>query len=396
MIIIPKRFNHLFEQIISDENLSIAIDEVNRTHRWHKYHIPNKCTAWVQLTKSERIIELRNILINGFIPSKPRISERYDMCAQKWRTITEPKQYPDQYIHHALIQVLQPIFMRHMDEYCCGSIQGRGTHKGKRAIEKWIRTDKKGTKYELYIDIYHFYDSIVPNIVMDRMRHLIKDGQTLTLIENIIKDGISIGAYTSQWFANTFLQPLDKLIRNSGYAKYYVRYMDNLTIFGSNKRNLRKLKVLIEQWLHAHSLKLKSDWQIFDTSKRIPDAMGFRYGKTYTIPRKYNLLRLKRYIKRYRKRRDAGKSISVQMVSSIMSRLGQLKHCNNNNIYNRLFQGEKIMCEFRKILRRDTLNTKLTWDSFLEYFTEKKLTIERGESMDSSTINIIVSASVFK
>ena len=105
--------------------------------------------------------------------------------------------------------------------------------------------------------------------------------------------------------------------------------------------------------------------------------MGFRYGKTYTIPRKYNLLRLKRYIKRYRKRRDAGKSISVQMVSSIMSRLGQLKHCNNNNIYNRLFQGEKIMCEFRKILRRDTLNTKLTWDSFLEYFTEKKLTIER-------------------
>lgn len=76
-----------------------------------------------------------------------------------------------------------------------------------------------------------------------------------------------IGSYTSQWFANTVLQPLDRLIRESGLCKHYVRYMDNLTIFGSSKRKLKKLRVLVEKWLNAHQLRLKADWQIFPYSQ---------------------------------------------------------------------------------------------------------------------------------
>ena len=53
-----KRAKNLFEPLISDENLSRAIDEVNRTHHWRTHHRPNKCTAWVEETKEERIKEL--------------------------------------------------------------------------------------------------------------------------------------------------------------------------------------------------------------------------------------------------------------------------------------------------------------------------------------------------
>ena len=37
-----KRARNLFEKLVSDENLTLAIDEVNRTHRWHPHHKPNR------------------------------------------------------------------------------------------------------------------------------------------------------------------------------------------------------------------------------------------------------------------------------------------------------------------------------------------------------------------
>ena len=164
-----KRINNLYDKIISYENINTAIDEVNKTHRWIKNHVPNQCTAWVEETRNERIAKLRELIVNGFEPHKPRISRRWDVNASKWRTISEPIQYPDQYIHHALIQVLQPILMRKMDLYCCGSIRGRGTHYGKKAIERWLIKDRRGTKYTMCCDIYHFYDSLQPDVVMKRM-----------------------------------------------------------------------------------------------------------------------------------------------------------------------------------------------------------------------------------
>lgn len=160
----------MFEKIVSDENLSLAIKEVNETHHFHGNHKPNKCTAWVDETKEERVKELRAIIEAGFEPQPPRTKTRWDASARKWRDTNEPVQWPDQYVHHALIQVLQPIFMRGMDPYCCGSIRGRGARHGKEAIERWMEHDPKGTKHEFSGDIYHFYNSLDPKVVMVRMR----------------------------------------------------------------------------------------------------------------------------------------------------------------------------------------------------------------------------------
>lgn len=380
-----KRVGKLFEQIIAEENLARAIEEVNRTHHWHSHHSPNACTAWVEETQPERVKELRQILLDGFAPKAPHITQRWDASAQKWRTVSEPAQWPDQYVHHALIQVLQGKMMDGMDFYCCGSIRGRGPHHARKAIKSWMERDAKGTKYEFCGDIYHFYDSLQPEVVMARMRQLYKDNRTLDLIWRIIQNGIQIGAYTSQWFANTTLQPLDRLIRESGYCRHYTRYMDNLTIFGSNKRKLRKLRLLVEDWLNAHGLRLKGDWQIFPTVKkekktplnpprrgvarskaRLPDAVGYRYGRGYLLPRKHNLLRTKRAIARYRKRKRQGQRIMAGAAASLLARLGQLAHCNHVQLYRMLFRGEKIVRELKKAVREQRRKERYTWSMYLE------------------------------
>lgn len=380
----PKRAGNLFEKIISDENLSLAIKEVNDSHHFHGNHKPNKCTAWVEETKEERVKELRAIIEAGFEPKPPKTKTRWDASAQKWRDTNEPVQWPDQYVHHALIQVLQPVMMRGMDPYCCGSIRGRGARRGKEAIERWMEHDPQGTKHEFSGDIYHFYNSLDPRVVMARMRQLIKDRLTLDLIWRIIKDGVLIGYYPSQWFANTTLQPLDQLIRQSGLCTHYARYIDNMTATGQNKRKLKKLRVMVEEWLSAHGLRLKGDWQVFRTvgktpkkpleaprrglerpKRRMPDAMGYRYGRGYTIPRKHNFLRTKRSIARYRKKRNAGKRITLRQANSIISRCGQLKHCNNVNLYKILFQGERILRECKNIIRASR-RKEITWSMYLE------------------------------
>lgn len=372
----PKRTGKLFERLISDQNLNRAIVEVNAHHHWHSHHRPNRCTAWVEETKEERIKELRQIILDGFEQKPPRHSRRWDASARKWRDINEPAQWPDQYVHHALIQVLQPVMMRGMDPYCCGSIRGRGARYGQKSIERWMKRDRKGTKYELTGDIYHFYDSLKPEIVMSRMRRIIKDRRTLDLIQRTMKDGILIGAYTSQWFANTVLQPLDQLIRQSGLCKHYMRYMDNLTIFGPNKRKLRKLRGLIEQWLQENDLKLKGDWQVFPTKSRLPDAVGFRYGRGYTIPRKHNLLRVKRAVARYRKRRNGRRRILPRTAAGLLSRIGQFKHCSNVNLYRGLFQGERLQKELKQIVKTEQKGM-ITWKAYLAQRADWKSSKQR-------------------
>lgn len=346
-----KRASHLFEVIVSDVNLDLAIYEVNRTHRWRRPGIPNRCTRWVEKTADQRKKDLRAIIEAGFEPAPAKVMERYDSNARKYRTIYEPPQWPDQYVHHALVQAIQPVCMRGMDPWCCGSIRGRGIHYGKRGLEKWIRHDQRNTRYCLTADIYHFYDELPPEEVVARFRHLIKDRRALDLIERIVAGGIKAGYYPSQWFANTFLQPLDRLIREDDSCKHYVRYMDNITVLGSNKRKMRRLRAAIDFWLREHGLRLKGDWQIFAVKDRLPDALGYRYGRTYTIPRKRSYLKLKRSVAKYRKLKRKGKRVPRRLAAGILSRLGQVKHCSNVNIYRAVLQGERLQRDLKRIVR---------------------------------------------
>lgn len=383
-----KRERDLFKKIISDENIYKAIDSVNKSHRWVAMNKPNKKVLWVEYTKKERVKEIRQIILDGFIPHETKHKKRYDKNAKKWRDIEEPLLYPDQYIHHALIQVLEPVMMRGMDRFCCGSIKERGAIYGKKAIEKWIRKDKSGTNWCAELDIYHFYEQLSPEVVLDRMKQLIKDHQTLDLIERVLLNNLSIGAYFSQWFANTVLQPLDHLIREGGFGvKHYERYIDNLLIFSNRKRSIQKTINAIEFWLSKHNLRLNNHKQLFKVSKRMPNALGYRYGRNYTLIRKHALLNLKRQISSYEKKKKAGKFIPVKMAYSLLSRIGRLKHCNCYNIRKKYIR-KGLLKELKNIIRNYQRRERKEWNIVLEQYInimnfskllEQNLRLERKE-----------------
>ena len=217
---------------MAEDNLRCALAVVNASHRWRRGHKPHRTVARIEADIPRAVRELRRILSEPeeYHPTPPRIRARWDKNALKWRDIAEQPVWPDQYIYHAVIQVLEPVLMRGMDTYCCASIKGRGTGYGRKHLARWIKRDKKRTRYAFEGDIRHFYESLQPRVVMDRLRERIKGRDVLTLCERMMEHGVIAGAFFSQWFANAVLQPLDRMIRSDGAARYYVRHMDNLTI----------------------------------------------------------------------------------------------------------------------------------------------------------------------
>lgn len=325
-----KRIGYLMEKLCTRENALLAIEAVNEPRK------KNKTAQWVESTKEARADELCELL-RDFHSKKPRTFPRYDSTAGKWREINEPALWPDQYVHHMIVQVLAPVLMRGMDFYCCGSIPGRGPHRARKAIEKWLEKDQKGTKYAAELDIKKFYPSLSPREVMRFLRRKIKDEAFLGLIWRIIKDGIKIGFYISQWLANAVLEPLDHYIREKlgDGVRHYVRYIDNLTIFGPNKKKLHRAIRSIMEFLGRMGLRLKENWQLYNTRKRMVNAVGYRYKRGLTLIRKKNLLRLKRQCTRARKRIAAHRKIAPIQARGILSRSGQLKHCAGWSLYDK-------------------------------------------------------------
>ena len=103
-----------------------------------------------------------------------------------------------------------------------------------------------------------------PPYVIHALKRLFKDRETLWLCVALMEYGVLIGAFFSAWFLHLLLQPLDLMIHQKQYGvSHYLRQMDNFTIFGPNKRKLRKLLEDIKAWLGEIGMKLKDTWQIF-------------------------------------------------------------------------------------------------------------------------------------
>ena len=382
----PKRVNNLWSKIISNKNLFDTIDEVNKSHRWVTPGKPNELVIRIELNKPEYVVRLREEIEN-FTASPTVKKHRYDKNAKKWRDIEEPRLFPDQYVQHALIRVITPVLMRGMDRWTCGSIPGRGAIDGVKVIKRWMKKPKQ-TRWCAECDIRHFYDTLPPAVVMDRMKRLIKDGKTLDLIWRIIKDGIKIGFYTSQWFGNTALQPLDQRLRDIG-VHYSIRYLDNFTMFSNKKRVLRRAIKEIETWLRAHGMELKGNYQLFKIKgkqkkeytktgatrvrDRLPNALGYRFGRGFVVLRKNGLLNIKRQARMLLKKIEKNMYIAAKHGQGFLSRIGRLRHCNHVGIYARYIPAglQKIIKQIIKKHGKEHIG----WNSLLE--TRKEGMISR-------------------
>src|SRR3989344_3231576 len=109
-----------------------------------------------------------------------------------------------------------------------------------------------------------------------------------------------LGNLTSQFFANVYLNELDKFVKHKLRAKYYIRYVDDFVILHSSKEHLRYWKEQIEEFL-INELKLKlhlDKSKLISLSKGI-DFVGFRNFWYFKLLRKRNVKKMKNKIKEF-------------------------------------------------------------------------------------------------
>lgn len=327
-----KSYNHLWEKFISDENIKEAIKNSSRGKRKRKE------VKRIFENQEECIPKIRHYAEN-FKNSKHTPKEIYDGISRKKRIIIVPD-YREQIVHHMAVNVLKPIFLHGMYERAYGSIPGRGAHHGKKVIEKWIKSDTKNVKYCLKMDIAKYFNNISHDVLKIKLNKIIRDKRFLGLLFEIIdatETGLPLGFYTSQWFASWYLQDLDHTIKETMYAPHYIRYMDDMIIFGSNKKKLHDTKESIEAELKKLGLRFNNKWQIFrfvhtkngKEMGRDLDFMGFRFFRNRTILRKGIMFKM------LRKARKIGNkdSPTAHDYRQMLSYLGYIKACDVYGVY---------------------------------------------------------------
>jgi len=312
----------------------------------------------------EHYEELKPKLIHyaeNFKHFKHKDIEIYDGVRRKKRHIIVPNM-KEQVLHHMICNVLKPIFMKSMYEHSYGSIPGRGSLKAKKSIERWINKDPKGTRYFLKMDVKKYFESISHDILKEKLAKLIHDEKFLNTINEVIdttEEGIPLGFYTSQWFANFYLTELDHYIKNVLGAKHYVRYMDDMVVFDSSKKRLHKFRKEIEKYLNKKlGLKLKENWTVcplryfpkngMDWQGQDLDFMGFRFSRGKTTLRRALAYKMTRKARHICKKRRKGLPITVHDAMSMLSYSGWLKHTNTYGMYKKYI---KPYISFKKLKR---------------------------------------------
>lgn len=346
-----KQYKYLYRKMLDEQTVRKAYKKLRKGKTKRKEiiyidaHLDEEVAKMIEMIKNTRPGEVEHPEL-AFVPCKR--TPRYIYEHGKTRRIFMPEIH-EQWLHHIIVLILEPIITATAYPYSCGSFPKRGAHYGKRQMERWIRSGA-GIRNFAKIDIRHFYDSIRIRILMRELRIRIKDDWFLYIVELCfrgISKGIPLGFYISQWLANYLLEPLDRLMTEKLGIKKYIRYMDDMTFFAESKKKLHQAIVAIRQFLgRRFRLKLKRNYQVckFDFVKktgqrigRVIDFMGFVFFREKTLIRKSIMLSATRLAKKMSRNKEKLRGYFHKHISAMISYMGWFTctdtyHCYEENI----------------------------------------------------------------
>lgn len=208
--------------------------------------------------------------------------------------ITEPKvrrieksKYIDRIVHRWYVNsFIKPYFVPQFIETSYACLENKGMHKACLDVQKGMKYCKNiwGEYYILKMDIKKYFENINKNILHDILQRKIKDPKVLWLTREILysnegETNLPIGNYTSQMFANIYLNELDQYVKHKLKGKYYFRYMDDAILIRRTKEevksDLENIKFFLSEKL---KLELNKKTQIFK-SKQGVNFCGYKINE---------------------------------------------------------------------------------------------------------------------
>lgn len=283
-----KTYKNLYSQVYDFQNLLKS------------YYQARKCKS-----KKKYIIAFEwNLEKNLFNIQKKLKNRNYQFGQYQSFYVSDPKKrlifaapFQDRIVHHALCNVIEPIFDRGFifDSYACR--RNKGTHKAVFRLKKFMRSFGDNKFYVLKADIKKYFPSIDREILFQLIKKKISDQDTLLLIRAIIdsldgKNGIPIGNLTSQLFANIYLNELDQFVKHQLKVKYYCRYVDDFVLLHQERSQLKKWREQIKEFLENKlQLELHPQKQEIFPGKIGIDFLGYHIFTRHILVRQSTVQR---------------------------------------------------------------------------------------------------------
>ena len=271
------------------------------------------------------------------------------------RRLISAAPFPDRVVHHALINVLEPIWERRFLGFSYANRKGKGTHAAMFRALQGVRQ----YRYCLKCDIQRYFPSIDHQILMEAIRRHVRDKRVLEITQKIIDSGrglltseykpvlfpgddltalmrpkgLPIGNQTSQFFANVMLHPLDIFIAQEIRPAVVARYVDDFLLFHDDRDFLLRARERIEEKLALLRLALHPN-----KSRVLPCADGVRFVGYRLTPQQIRLprgtvSRMRRRLKRLKRSYERGTISRQTVMQSVSGMEGHVKFSQGQRIF---------------------------------------------------------------
>jgi retron-type reverse transcriptase len=334
-----KRYGGLYEQVCDFTNLLKAAHKAQRGKRTK----PN--VAQFNFHLEREILMLQHELRDKTWAPGPYVS--FHIYEPKKRLISAAP-YRDRVVHHALCNVIEPIFERAFIHDSYANRVGKGTH---RAVDRLTAFCRKN-RYVLQCDIKKYFPTIDHEILYGIIAHKIKDPDVLWLVRQIIdssnpqepvhdyfpgdnlfspvtrRKGLPIGNLTSQFFANLYLNGFDHFVKRDLGGQYYIRFCDDFVVLSDDKNALHAVKHQMADYLADLRLKLHpTKCQVFPVTQGTC-FLGYRIFPTHRRLKRANIRHCRQRLRRLQHEYAQGR-VSIQQVGqSVQSWIAHAAHAD--------------------------------------------------------------------
>ena len=333
----PKTIRNKFDKILSYESLMQA-HKLSRKGKGYRKEI-----ILFNLKQEEYIMWLYEKLKSG----------TYKHSGYSIFYVTEPKirkieksKYIDRIVHRWVVDnFLETYFVPTFINTSYACLKKRGMHKACLDVQNAMKHLSRIWKdyYILKMDVRKYFQNIDKDILYRILNRKIQDSKLLWLLKEIIysnegKKGLAIGNYTSQMFANIYLNEVDQFIKNKLHCKYYFRYLDDSICMFKTKEEAKLTLIKIKEFLNENlELELNEKTQIFK-SKQGVNFCGYKINEYRLKIRDRGKRKLKKKVKKLKYKIRIGELTSKEAKKYLCGHFGYIKYADVKNFTERMFE----------------------------------------------------------
>jgi RNA-directed DNA polymerase len=325
----------MYQKICNWENLRLAHHKAARGKRG------KRAAAAFEFNLADRLLALQEELLTKTYQPGPYHS--FYIHDPKRRLISAAP-FRDRVVHHALCNVIEPIFERSFISDSYANRVGRGTH---RALDR-AQALARRCRYVLQCDVEQFFPAIDHQILRTILARKLDDPDVLWLIDQILASGVGvlteayrlqyfpgdtlfdalrprglpIGNLTSQFWANCYLNPFDHFVVRELRCRGYVRYVDDVLLFAADKQTLWTWREAIIRRLARLRLTIHPGAQPRPTGEGFP-FLGFVVYPTHRRLKRRKAVAYRRKLKQLVGDWVAGEGTQEAVMNSL---LGWINH----------------------------------------------------------------------